>query len=228
LDPRDQARRLSHYGAARRRRRAAVLAQRYDFADRFPRIVEAVASLPVQSCFVDGEAIIVDANGLSVFDLLRCRRHDGAAALCAFDLIELDGKDLRKQPIEERKHALANVLYRERDGIIFNQHYDGDGAIIDKQACKLGCEGIVSKRLGYPYGSGRVDHWLKIKNPAAPAVKREAEEDWGGKRKGRGVAFGKEATMARPPKPKPPPPRPPRPPAPPPGPPPAAKRGLAP
>ena len=71
--------------------------------------------------------------------------------LCAFDLIELDGKDLRKRPIEERKHALANLLYRMRDGIAFNTHYDGDGAIIFKQACALGCEGIVSKRRGSPY-----------------------------------------------------------------------------
>jgi len=54
-----------------------------------------------------------------------------------------------------------------------------------KLPSKLGCEGIVSKRLGSPYRSGRVDDWLKIKNPAAPAVKREAEEDWGAKRKGR-------------------------------------------
>jgi bifunctional non-homologous end joining protein LigD len=66
---------------------------------------------------------------------------------------------------EGRKHALANVPFREHDGIIFNQHYDGDGAIIFKQACALGCEGIVSKRLGSPYRSGRVNDWLKIKNP---------------------------------------------------------------
>ena len=139
----------------------------YNFADRFPRIVEAVASLPVQSCFIDGEAIVVDTNGLSTFELLRSWRHDHAAVLCAFDVIELDGKDLRREPIEERKHALANLLFRERDGIIFNVHYDGDGAIIYKQACALGCEGIVSKRRGSPYRSGRTDHWLKIKNPAA-------------------------------------------------------------
>jgi ATP-dependent DNA ligase len=60
-----------------------------------------------------------------------------------------------------------------------NEHYEGDGATIYKHACRFGCEGIVSKRLGYPYRSGRVNHWLKIKNPAAPAVRREAEEDWG-------------------------------------------------
>ena len=56
-------------------------------------------------------------------------------------------------------------------------HYDGDGDIVFKYACKLGCEGIVSKRLGSPYRSGRSPHWLKIKNPLAPAAKREAEED---------------------------------------------------
>jgi hypothetical protein len=51
-------------------------------------------------------------------------------------------------------------------------------AIIFKRACALGCEGIVSKRLGSPYRAGRTDHWTKVKNPAAPAVKCEAEEDW--------------------------------------------------
>jgi bifunctional non-homologous end joining protein LigD len=55
-----------------------------------------------------------------------------------------------------------------------------------KYACKLGCEGIVSKRLGSPYRSGRVDHWIKVKNPKAPAVKREAEEDWGKPRRSDG------------------------------------------
>jgi bifunctional non-homologous end joining protein LigD len=150
----------------------------YDFAGRFPQIVEAVSKLKVRSCFIDGDAIVVDERGLSAFDLLRSWRHDRAAVLCAFDLIELDGKDLRSVPIEQRKHALADVLRRERDAI----HYDCDGETIFKHACALRCEGIVSKRLGSPYRSGRVDHWLKTKNPAAPAVRREAEEDWGNKR----------------------------------------------
>jgi bifunctional non-homologous end joining protein LigD len=78
------------------------------------------------------------------------------------------------------------LLRETPDGIAFNTHFVADGAIVYKQACKLGCEGIVSKRLGSPYRSGRSDHWLKIKNPAAPAVKREAEEDWGAKREARG------------------------------------------
>ena len=79
----------------------------YDFADRYPLIVDGIASLPVETCVIDGEAIVVDQNGLSVFDLLRYRQHDHAATLCAFDLLELDGADVRSSPIEERKQHLA-------------------------------------------------------------------------------------------------------------------------
>ena len=154
----------------------------YDFTARFPKIVEAVASLSVRSCVVDGEAVVVDERGLSVFDALRYRLRDRDAVLCAFDLIELDGEDLRWQPVERRKAVLDDLLRDTSDGIAFNRHFDGDGATIFEHACALGCEGIVSKRLGSPYRSGRVNHWLKIKNPAAPAVHREAEEEWGAKR----------------------------------------------
>ena len=80
--------------------------------------------------------------------------------------------------VRSGKYALANLLYHDQDGIAFNKHYDCDGAVVYKHVCALGCEGIVSKRLGSTYRSGRVNDWLKIKNPKAPAVKREAEEDW--------------------------------------------------
>ena len=110
--------------------------------------------------------------------MIRWRQHDRSVTLCAFDLIELDGEDLRRKGIEERKRLLARLLAADHPGIALNQHYEGDGTVIYKHACALGCEGIVSKRLGSPYRAGRVDHWLKIKNPAAPAVKREAEEEW--------------------------------------------------
>jgi bifunctional non-homologous end joining protein LigD len=80
---------------------------------------------------------------------------------------------------------LAKLLSRPLERVAFNQHFACDGAILFKHACALGCEGIVSKRLGAPYRSGRVDHWLKAKNPVAPAVRREAEEDWDGKRRQR-------------------------------------------
>jgi ATP-dependent DNA ligase len=150
----------------------------FDFAKRFPLVAEAIVALPARSCVIDGEAIACDESGLAVFDLIRYRRQDHAVTLCAFDLLELDGDDLRRRPIEERKRALKRLLRRKHPGIAFNQFFDVEGAIVFKNACALGCEGIVSKRLGSPYRSGRADHWLKIKNPAAPAVKREAEEDW--------------------------------------------------
>ena len=69
-------------------------------------------------------------------------------------------------------------MRRGHVGVAFNAHFEADGAIVYRQACALGCEGIVSKRLGSPYRAGRTDHWIKIKNPAAPAVKREAGEHW--------------------------------------------------
>jgi ATP-dependent DNA ligase len=103
---------------------------------------------------------------------------EGAVALCAFDLIELDGEDLRRESIETRKSTLKSLLRGKYAGIAFNAHFIADGGIVYRQACALGCEGIVSKRLGSPYRSGRADCWVKVKNPAAPAVTREAEEEW--------------------------------------------------
>ncbi len=123
-------------------------------------------------------AIICDDTGLAVFELIRRRPSHLDAVLCAFDLIELDGTDLRREPIEKRKRLLQWVLRGTDYGIAYNEHFETDGAIVYRKACALGCEGIVSKRRGSPYRSGRSDHWLKVKNPAAPAVRREAEEDW--------------------------------------------------
>jgi bifunctional non-homologous end joining protein LigD len=77
-----------------------------------------------------------------------------------------------------RKAGLAQLLHKPSPGIAFNEHYVCDGAIIFAHACELGREGIVSKRLGSTYRSGRSRHWVKVKNPEAPAVRREAEEEW--------------------------------------------------
>ena len=150
----------------------------HDLGSCFPRIVEAVRSPPVQSCVIDGEAIVTDDKGLAVFDLIRGHPRHAGAELCAFDMLELDGEDLRGVRIEESKRTLARLLGRFQPGIVVNEYFEGDGAIIYKHACALGCEGIVSKRLGTPYRAGRSPHWLKIKSPAAPAVRRLEEEDW--------------------------------------------------
>jgi bifunctional non-homologous end joining protein LigD len=156
-----------------------------DFSYRFPFIATAVVKLPVRSCLIDGEAIVCDENGLAVFGLIRGHGSKASAMLCAFDLLELDGEDLRRKPIETRKALLAKLLRERRrfDGshssLVLNEHYEEDGALVFREACRLGCEGIVSKRLGSIYRRGRSPLWLKVKNPNAPAVKREAEEDWG-------------------------------------------------
>jgi bifunctional non-homologous end joining protein LigD len=79
-----------------------------------------------------------------------------------------------------RKATLASILRKSRPGVRLNEHLEHDsGPMVFAHACKMGLEGIVSKRLGSRYRSGRSPDWLKSKNPAAPAVKREAEEDWG-------------------------------------------------
>jgi bifunctional non-homologous end joining protein LigD len=116
-----------------------------------------------------------------VFDLIRHQRHGDEAVLVAFDLIELEGEDLRRMPIEQRKRKMAKLVRGPHPGIVLNEVFEGDDTILFKHACKLGCEGIVSK-LGSSYRSGRSVHWVKIENPKAPAVKREAEEDWGSPR----------------------------------------------
>jgi bifunctional non-homologous end joining protein LigD len=79
-----------------------------------------------------------------------------------------------------RKATLASLLARLGPGLRFNEHMDDtDGPLVIQHACKMGLEGIVSKRRDSPYRSGRSSDWIKSKNPGAPAVKREAEEDWG-------------------------------------------------
>ena len=157
-----------------------ITRHRNDFTDRFPFIAAAVKALPARSCVIDGGAIVCDENGLAVFDLIRGHGSNASAVLCAFDLLELDGKDLRRRPIEERKDLLAKLLHDSDSdlGIVLNKHYEEDGETVFREACRLGCEGIVSKRLGSTYRRGRSPLWLKVKNPNAPAVKRKAEEDW--------------------------------------------------
>ena len=150
-----------------------------DLTDRFPLIVETLAKLRSRSCIVDGEAVACGEDGIASFDRIRYRRHDADVFLYAFDLIELDGDDLRREPLAVRKATLASLLARAAPGLRLNEHLEErDGPLVFAHACKLGLEGIVSKRRNSPYRSGRSPDWIKSKNPAAPAVRREAEEDW--------------------------------------------------
>src|SRR4029079_11800811 len=136
-------------------------------------VVEAMNHREVRSCLIDGEAVCCDEKGGAAFQLLRHRRNEPRAFLYVFDLPELNGTGLRREPIEVRKATLASILRKSRHGVRFNHHLEHpDGALVFAHACKMGLEGIVSKRLGSRYRSGRSPDWLKFKNPAAPAVKR--------------------------------------------------------
>jgi len=143
-----------------------------DWTHRFLRIVQAAGRLKAGSFYLDGEGVVCGKDGVAVFDKLHGKANDDAVFLYAFDILELDGIDLRPTPLEYRKKRLRSLLGKRKSGIVFNEHIEGDGADIFKHACKLGLEGIVSKRRDLAYRSGRVRSWLKIKNPKAPAALR--------------------------------------------------------
>jgi bifunctional non-homologous end joining protein LigD len=124
-----------------------------DWSDRFPLVLEAVNHLKVRSCLIDGEVVCCDERGLAAFNLLRRRRNEAHAFLYAFDLLELDGTDMRRETIEVRKATLASILRKARHGIRFNEHLEHDcGLTVFQHACKMGLEGIVSKRLARAIG----------------------------------------------------------------------------
>jgi bifunctional non-homologous end joining protein LigD len=142
-----------------------------DWSKRYPRIVEQAARIK-GSAIIDAEAVWLDRDGIAQFDALHSRIMDRAAVACAFDLMMLDGDDLRRKPLSERKAALRKVLRRTKGGIQYVEHGEGDGAEMFEAVCKLGLEGIVSKRIDSPYRSGPSKSWLKIKNRKAAAATR--------------------------------------------------------
>ena len=151
----------------------------HDWANRFPAIVDAALRLKATSFLIDGEAVIARDDGTPDFHALRNRRRGREAVLYAFDLIEHDGDDLRDLPLIERKRRLAKLIGRsKRRAIQFVEHLTGDGPTVFDHVCRMGLEGIVSKRVDAPYRSGPSKVWLKSKNPASEAVRREREEEW--------------------------------------------------
>ena len=112
-----------------------------DLTDRFSLIVEALAGLRSRSCIIDGEAVACDERGIAAFDLIRYRRNDGCVFLYAFDLIELNGDDLRRRSAGGPQATLASVLAKAAVGIRFNAHMDfDDGEAVFYHTC------LVSKR----------------------------------------------------------------------------------
>ena len=150
----------------------------YDWTDRYPAIVSAAAKLRAKSFTMDGEAAVCGPDGIAVFAALHRRGTVTEAMLYAFDLLERDGEDLRPHPLAERKARLAKLVGRSDRGIVYNEHTDEDGATVFRHACKLGLEGIVSKRLTASYRSGPSRDWIKVKNPDSPAMVRHREGRW--------------------------------------------------
>jgi bifunctional non-homologous end joining protein LigD len=116
------------------------------------------------SALIDGEAVTFLPDGHSDFAALRTKEGGERAAFVAFDLLDLEGEDFRDRPLEERRDALARLVHGAA-GVRFSEALSADGAIVFAHACKMGLEGIVSKRAGSRYRSGTSRNWLKILNP---------------------------------------------------------------
>jgi DNA ligase D-like protein (predicted ligase) len=138
----------------------------HDWSAKYLPIVEAARGLPAKAAIIDGEAIVMNEAGLPNFGKL-CSAFPwqaGRIIFVAFDLLHLDGDDLRPRPTIERKAALEKLLGDTTDcAIQFSHHVEGGGKTFYKAAEKKGLEGMVSKRARAPYRSGRTESWLKIK-----------------------------------------------------------------
>jgi bifunctional non-homologous end joining protein LigD len=139
-----------------------------DWTHRMPSIAREVGKLSVESAILDGEVVVLAEDGQSSFAKLQAAFDEGAAhplTYFVFDLMHLNGHDLRQQPLTARKEILAQMLDNlpEHETVRYGQHIQTEGAPIFKEACRLGAEGIVSKRSDSAYTSGRTKSWLKIK-----------------------------------------------------------------
>jgi bifunctional non-homologous end joining protein LigD len=145
-----------------------------DYTDRVPAIAEALAGLKLKSVTIDGEGVVCGSDSVSDFGRLRSALRQGDSRrvfLYAFDLLELDGRDLRPRPWEDRRKTLTRLLHKASEGIKLSEHLaTTDGNTIFRHACEMGLEGIVAKRRDRPYQSGRSSDWIKVKNPEAPAA----------------------------------------------------------
>ena len=138
-----------------------------DWTDRFRSLVEPLSKLPCDSALLDGEIAVADDKGHTDFGALQDALFEGRAnfGYYIFDLLHLDGKDLRKRPLIERKRLLEKLLAKgpKQGRLIYSSHVAGKGEQVYQHACDLKLEGIISKRAGDPYRSGRTRSWLKIK-----------------------------------------------------------------
>jgi bifunctional non-homologous end joining protein LigD len=153
---------------ARRQGAAARLLTRtgLDWTHRMRVLAEQLKTLPAQSFLLDGELVVLADDGTTSFADLQAAFQDGVPkpfTYFVFDLLHLDGRNLRGLPLVERKEILAHLLTSAGEFIRFSEHIQSDGAKIFHKACELRAEGIISKRADAKYISGRTSDWLKIK-----------------------------------------------------------------
>ena len=134
-----------------------------DWTADFAGIAAAVAHLPQENLVLDGEAVGHGPDGLPDFHALQGHAGRASAVLYAFDILVLDARDLRPQPLALRRDLLAETLADPLDGLRMSEAVEGEGATIFRYACALSLEGIISKRRKSPYRSGRDHAWRKIK-----------------------------------------------------------------
>lgn len=137
-----------------------------DWSEKFQKIIEAVGSLKLRSALIDGEAVVLDEQGRSSFQLMQGAWKNPRARIVfyAFDLIELDGEDLAREPLIERKKKLAKLIGKRQSAVLrFSDHIMGQGQSLFAQACATGLEGIIAKRANGRYVGARSQSWLKIK-----------------------------------------------------------------
>jgi bifunctional non-homologous end joining protein LigD len=128
---------------------------------------------------IDGEAVVLGVDGVADFNALHSHRHDDEVQLYAFDILALDGDNLRSLPLSMRKTNLARLLARRPDGIFVAPFEQGEiGPDLFRAACRMGLEGLVSKRRDRPYRGGPSKDWIKIKNRQHPAMSRVMDGAW--------------------------------------------------
>jgi bifunctional non-homologous end joining protein LigD len=138
----------------------------YDWSDRYPAIIRAAPRLSCQSAIIDGEAILPRGDGASDFEAFQSAIHDNphSIILYAFDLMHVDGTDLRRESLAVRRSLLKALIGRAEDSSIqFSEEFVGEGAVLFKACAEHGLEGIISKQALAPYRSGRSKTWLKCK-----------------------------------------------------------------
>ena len=134
-----------------------------DWTEKFPAIAEAAAALDCRNALIDGEAV-ADGAGSKFSALQQAIKGGDPISFYAFDLLHLDGKDLRKQPLVARKEKLRALVTATHGGVLrFSEHVTGHGGDVYRQLCQAGQEGMIAKRADDRYRSGRSGNWLKVK-----------------------------------------------------------------